>query len=100
MREEVYFSDPEQAYDYLERRGYTVTKRGNFLPPANIEQPSEKDRIAAHYLGHAASYGGIIVVARCPFCGGRADPHSCIGVACEDCGGNAPDIEAWQKRVA
>lgn len=96
---EGYFSDPEQAYDYLERRGYTVTKQNNWLPPANIGAPSRKDRIAALYLGHASDYGGIVMLARCPFCGGRADPRSPIGVECLDCGGNAPDLEIWQKRT-
>jgi len=96
---EAYFSTAEQAYDWLDRRGYSVTKNGNWLPPANIDQPSQKDCIAALYLGHAQAYGGIVRVARCPFCGGRADPRSPIGVECLDCGGNAPDIETWQKRT-
>jgi len=96
---ESYFADPEQAYDYLERRGYTVTKNNNWLPPASIDAPSKKDLIAALYLGHTSDYGGIIKLARCPFCGGRADPRSSIGVECLDCGGSAPDIEIWQKRT-
>jgi hypothetical protein len=96
---EVYFADPEQAFDYLEARGYSVTKQNNWLPPANIAEPTEKDRIAALYLGHTSAYGGIVVLQRCPFCGGRADPHSPIGVECLDCGGNAPDVEGWQRRV-
>ena len=95
---ETVFHDPEQAYEYLERRGYTVTKNNNWLPPANIESPNKKDLIAALYLGHASQYGGIIKLQRCPFCGGRGDPRSPIGVECEDCGGNAPDIETWQRR--
>jgi len=94
------FSTPAEAFRYLEGRGYTVTKNNNWLPPKNIDRPSPKDIVAALYLGHAADYGGIVVPARCPFCGGRADPHSPIGVECEDCGGNAPDIETWQKRTA
>jgi hypothetical protein len=97
--EEFYFDSPEQAYDYLEARGYTVTKLNNWLPPKNIATPSKKDLVAALYLGHEADYGGIVVLARCPFCGGRADPMSPIGVECEDCGGNAPDVGTWQRRA-
>ena len=97
---EAYFSTPEEAYDWLERRGYSVTKLNNWLPPQSIDSPSQKDRVAALYLGHSHHYGGIVVLRRCPFCGGRGDPHSPIGVECEDCGGNAPDIETWQKRTA
>lgn len=94
-----YFCDPEEAYNYLEfTRGYSVTKNNNWLPPANIAEPNEKDRIAAHYLSHEAHYGGIVILLACPFCGGRADPHSPIGVECLDCGGNASDVEAWQQR--
>ena len=96
---EGYFSIPEQAYDWLEARGYTLTANSNWLPPANIDAPSRKDLIAALYLGHASNYGGIVTLRRCPFCGGRADPRSPIGVECLDCGGNAPDIEIWQKRT-
>lgn len=99
MTEEFFFADPEQAYDYLERRGYTVTKHNNWLPPKNIAEPNKKDLVAALYLGHSSDYGGIVRLARCPFCGGRADPHSPIGVECEDCGGNAPDVETWQRRA-
>lgn len=95
---EVYFADPEQAYEYLEGRGYALTKNNNWLPPAKLDRPNEKDRIAALYLSHTSAYGGIVMLERCPFCGGRADPHSPIGVECLDCGGNAPDIETWQKR--
>jgi hypothetical protein len=94
-----YFADPEEAFDYLERRGYTVTKNNNWLPPASIASPNEKDRIAALYLGHTSDYGGIVMLKRCPFCGGRADPFSPIGVECLDCGGNATDIETWQRRA-
>lgn len=97
--EQFYFCSAEEAFDYLEGRGYTVTKNNNWLPPNTITEPSRKDLVAALYLGHAADYGGLVKLARCPFCGGRADPFSPIGVECEDCGGNAPDIETWQKRA-
>jgi hypothetical protein len=97
---EVYFTDPKEAYRYLETRGYRLTRNNNWLPPANIVTPSEKDRVAALFLGHTEDYGGIVVLRRCPFCGGRGDPNSPIGVECTDCGGAAPDIEAWQKRSA
>src|SRR5262252_5264174 len=96
---EGYFADPEQAYDYLERRGYTVTKNNNWLPPASIDNPSKKDLVAALYLGHASHYGGIVRLRPCPFCGGRADGRSPIGVECDDCGAAAPDINSWQKRT-
>lgn len=94
-----YFQTAKEAFAYLEERGYSATKRGNWLMPVTLREPSNKDRIAALYLGHTDNYGVIIVPARCPFCGGRADPHSTIGVECEDCGGNAPDIETWQRRA-
>jgi hypothetical protein len=82
MTEAFYFDTPEEAYDYLERRGYTVTKLNNWLPPKNIGNPSKKDLVAALYLEREAAYGGIVVLARCPFCGG-----------------NAPDVETWQRRT-
>lgn len=96
--DESYFSAPEEAYDYLERRGYRVTKLNNWLPPANIREPSQKDRVAALYLSHTSQYGGLVVPRRCPFCGGWPDLFSPIGIECVDCGGNAPDIETWQQR--
>ncbi len=89
----------EAAYRWLAARGYTETDNGNWLPPANIDAPTKRDVEAALTLGHMADYGGIVRVARCPFCGGRADPRSPIGVECLDCGGTAPDIETWQKRA-
>jgi hypothetical protein len=94
-----YFTEPMQAVHYLEDRGYALQKSGNWLPPANIRDPGEKDVIAALYLSSTHEYGGIIRLRPCPFCGGRADPRSPIGVECMDCGGNASDIEGWQKRV-
>jgi len=96
---EVQFYNPEQACSWLHARGYSETKQGNWLPPAGLPAPSQKDRIAALYLSHTGDYGGLITLARCPFCGGRADPRSPIGVECLDCGGNAPDVETWQRRA-
>ena len=75
-----------------------LTKNSNWLPPNTIAVPSKRDIEAALLLGHASGYGGIIKLLPCPFCGGRPDPHSPIGVECEDCGGTAADIEQWQKR--
>lgn len=97
---EAFFDQAKDAVTYLEERGYVLTKQGNWLPPVSIETPNEKDRIAAIYLGHTHDYGGIVMLLRCPFCGGRADPFSPIGVECVDCGGTAADVEMWQKRTA
>lgn len=96
----AHFYDARDAYDYLEGRGYRLTRNNNWLPPQNLDRISEKDVVAALFLGHTDDYGGIINLKPCPFCGGKADPFSPIGVECPDCGGNAPDPETWQRRQA
>jgi hypothetical protein len=99
--ERAYFEGPEEAFDWLERRGYRLTRLGNWLPPANLSEPSQKDLVAANHLYRQGPgrFGGIIRLRRCPFCGGQADAHTADEVECMECGGTAADVESWQRRV-
>jgi hypothetical protein len=93
-----HFGGPRAAFQWLEKRGYRVTKQSNWLPPASLRAPSAMDLEASHLLG-VAGYGGIVKLRACPFCGGKPDPFSEIGVECLDCGAAASDVAAWQRRV-
>jgi len=93
------FSTARKAFAHLEMRGYRLTSNSNWLPPAHVEAPTQIDLEAALLLTHAADYGGIIKMLSCPFCGGKANAFSPVGVECMDCGGTAESVEAWQKRI-
>jgi hypothetical protein len=95
----LHFACPQDAYEHLERRGYRLTRNDNWLLPADREQPTPLEQEAVMLLSHVSDYGPVVKMRSCPFCGGKADPFSPIGVECLDCGGNAPDVETWQRRT-
>jgi hypothetical protein len=54
------FEDDRDAIKHLRARGYVLTRRWDWVQPADIEEPSEDDLAAANYLFEEWDMGYIV----------------------------------------